>query len=200
MTDAGQSRLSRLRHLPRRRREPSVAAAVARFVVTGAAAVGLLTFLGTQLLRHIGNSEAVRDSKQLTRLASRGVEPFITPQLLAGDPRAVAQLDRVIRRRVLFDPVVRVKIWDASSRIIYSDERALIGSRYPLGEEELAALRNGGSNAEISDLSRPENRFERGYKKLLEVYLGLRATNGTPILFEAYQRFSSVASSGQRLW
>jgi two-component system, NarL family, sensor kinase len=52
----------------------------------------------------------------------------------------------------------------------------------------------------VSDLARPENRFERRYHKLLEVYLGLRATDGTPVLFELYQRFSSITASGNRLF
>jgi two-component system, NarL family, sensor kinase len=109
-------------------------------------------------------------------------------------------MDRTVRTRVLTDPVVRVKIWDGSGRILYSDEPALIGTRYPLPAAELEALRTGGVDAEVSDLSRPENRFERKYHKLLEVYLGLRASNGTPVLFELYQRFSSITASGNRLF
>jgi signal transduction histidine kinase len=93
-----------------------------------------------------------------------------------------------------------VKVWDATGRIVYSDEPELIGSRYPLGDEEREALRERAVDAEVSDLSRPENRFERRYGKLLEVYQGIRSTDGRPLLFESYQRFSSVAASGQRLW
>jgi signal transduction histidine kinase len=52
----------------------------------------------------------------------------------------------------------------------------------------------------VSDLARPENRFERRYGKLLEVYLPIRDRNGRPLLFEAYQRYSSVAASGRHLW
>jgi signal transduction histidine kinase len=96
--------------------------------------------------------------------------------------------------------VVRVKIWNGGGRIIYSDQPQLIGARYPLGTSELRALRTGGVDADVSDLSRPENRFERQYHKLLEVYLGLRASDGTPVLFELYQRFSSITASGNRLF
>lgn len=109
-------------------------------------------------------------------------------------------MDHTVRTRLLADPVVRVKIWNSSGRIIYSDEPALIGARYPLDGGEARALRTGGVQADVSDLSHPENRFEREYHKLLEVYLGLRATNGTPVLFELYQRFSSITASGNRLF
>jgi signal transduction histidine kinase len=95
---------------------------------------------------------------------------------------------------------VRVKIWSADGRILYSDEPRIVGTRYALGEDEIGTLRSGQSEAEVSDLSRPENRFERQYRKLLEVYLGIRTPAGPRVLFETYQRYSSVAASGRRLW
>jgi signal transduction histidine kinase len=99
---------------------------------------------------------------------------------------------------VLHEPVVRVKIWTASGQILWSDEPRLIGSRFPLGADELKAMRQGRTNAEVSDLSRPENRFERSYEKLLEVYLPIRGPGNRPLLFESYSRFSSITESGRR--
>jgi signal transduction histidine kinase len=103
-----------------------------------------------------------------------------------------------VREQVLTEPVVRLKIWTADGRILWSDQPRLIGSRYPLGDEELEALRAGRTNAEVSDLTRPENRFERNYEKLLEVYLPIRGPGGKPLLFESYTRFSSITESGRR--
>jgi signal transduction histidine kinase len=169
--------------------------------VTGLAAVGLLTFVAIQLLSSRGTTEAIRNAKALTQLAGRGiVAPYLTPQLLAGDPAAIRAFNRAVHARLLANPVVRVKVWDGSGRIIYSDKPQLIGKRYRLGANEVHALRTGGVDAEVSDLSRPENRYERQYHKLLEVYLGLRASDGTPVLFELYQRFSSITASGNRLF
>ena len=182
-------------------RETSIAGAVARFAVTGLAALGLLTFIAIQLLSSRGTTEAIRDAKALTQVAGRGIAaPYLTPQLLAGQRGATQAIDRAVRTRLLADPVVRVKIWDSTGRIIYSDQPQLIGARYPLGASELHALHTGGVDADVSDLSRPENRYERQYHKLLEVYFGMRATDGTPVLFELYQRFSSITASGNRLF
>ena len=61
-------------------------------------------------------------------------------------------------------------------------------------------LQTGAARAELSDLDGPENRFERGHGELYEVYLPIRAPNGTPLLFETYQRRSAVASTGRRIW
>src|SRR4051794_19043187 len=182
-------------------REQSVGRAVLQFSLTGLVAVLLLGLICVQLLRATGTEEAIGDAKRITRLAADGVvAPAVTPGVLDGRPKDVAALDRLVRTRLLRDPVTRVKIWDASGRIVYADEPRLVGSRYPLGADELDALRSHAVDAEVSDLARPENRFERPYGKLLEVYQGIRATDGRPLLFESYQRFSSVAASGRRLW
>jgi two-component system, NarL family, sensor kinase len=179
----------------------STATAVLQFAITGMVVVLLLGFAAVELLRHTGTEEAINDAKRVARLAGDGiVAPNVQPGLERGDPKAIAAMDRVIRGRVLSDDVVRVKMWDATGRIVYSDEHRLIGFRTPLGADDLEALRTGTTDAEVSDLSRPENRFERPHKKLLEVYLGVETPQGKRLLFEAYLRFSSVSASGQRLW
>jgi signal transduction histidine kinase len=175
--------------------------AVARYALSGFAALVVLAAAGVYLLERIGRSEAIRDAKQVTALAGRGVvERRVTPALERDDPAAVARMDAVVRGIVLGRNVVRVKIWLPNGRIVYSDKHALIGSRYALGEDERAALANGKTEADISDLRRPENRFERGFGKLLEVYLPIRDTAGRRLLYEDYERYSSVAASGRRLW
>jgi two-component system, NarL family, sensor kinase len=180
---------------------PSIRGPLLWFAATGLVPLVLLGFVGVEVMRRTGTDEAIDDAKRVTRLAGEGiVEPAITDALLRGDPAAVAQMDRVVRRRVLRDPVVRVKLWTRDGRIVYSDEPRLIGSRYPRDEEDAEALRQSGVHAEVSELGGAENRFERPHGKLLEVYLPVRAPNGEPLLFESYLRFSSVAASGQRLW
>src|SRR5207302_1426486 len=69
-----------------------------------------------------------------------------------------------------------------------------------LGAEEREILAHGGVQSDISDLSEPENRFDRRWSKLLEVYLPVRASDGTPLLFETYMRYSSVVANGHGLW
>jgi len=172
---------------------------VLQYALSGVLALILLGAAGVYLLQHVGRDEAIRNARQNTELAARGVvEPALTNGVLAGDPAAVRRLDRVVRRGVLGDRIVRVKIWDASGRIVYSDEHRLIGSRYASGAEELREV--NGTQAEVSDLTQPENRFERRFDKLLEVYLQINGPHRTPLLFETYQRYSSVAASGRNLW
>ena len=101
--------------------------------------------------------------------------------------------------RSLGDSVVRVKLWSKDGTILYSDEPALIGKRFALGEEERELFETGGADAELSDLTEPENRYERQQGKLLEAHTPIRTPDGTQVLFEIYQRFGSVSASAERL-
>jgi two-component system NarL family sensor kinase len=176
-------------------------APVVQFALSGLVATVLIGLVSVAVLRRVGTSEATRDAKQVTRLAGEGiVEPNLTRGVLSGDPAALRALDRVVRARVLRDGIVRVKLWTVDGRILYSDEPRLIGARYSVDPDERNALQAGRVEAEVSDLSRPENRFERSQSKLLEVYLPIRGPDGGRLRFEAYQRFSSISTSGRRLW
>ena len=189
---------------PRRlgRSEPpaSVARAVALFAAAGAVVLLLLAGAGALVLRSVAQDEAIREAERVTRLAAEGiVAPQVTAGVIDGDRGALARLDRIVSDRLLrLTPVSRVKLWTADGRIVYADEPRLLGSRYPLGGEDLEVLRSGEMEAELSDLSEPENRFERGRGRLLEVYTRIRATDGRPLLFEAYLPATSIAASERR--
>lgn len=172
--------------------------AVLQFAAAALAAVILIGVAGAAILRQQTRNEAIREAKDLTRLAGRVAEPALRPGLYREAPAALARVRDAMEPAVVHEPVVRVKIWTADGRILWSDERRLIGRRFPLGQEERAAMRAGRTNAEVSDLTRPENFFERNYEKLLEVYLPIRGPDGHRLLFESYSRFSSVTQSGRR--
>jgi signal transduction histidine kinase len=180
---------------------PSTAAAVAKFALAGVVAMALVGVAAFLVMRNIGNSQAIDNAKQVARVVGPGiVEPNLTRGVLAENPAAIARLNRVVRRRVLGGDVVRVKIWRPDGKIVYSDEPRLIGSRYKLGADELAAIRGGAAAADVSDLSAPENRFEQHFGKLLEVYLPITSPDGKPLLFEDYERYSSVTAGGSDIW
>jgi hypothetical protein len=187
---------------PARERDSSFSRLFARFALTGLVAMLLISVAGFVLIRHSATASAIRQAKERAALAGRGiVEPLLTPRLLAGNKAALVRLDRTVRRRILRGtPIVRVKVWDAHGRIVYSDASSLIGARFPLGINELKVLRRGGIEADASDLARLENRSERGFKKLVEVYVGVRATDGTRLLYENYERSSTISASSQRQW
>src|SRR5829696_8516282 len=179
----------------------SVARAVVQFVVAGLVAVVVFVAGSLLVLRELGHREAVDDARALAVVAGQGiVEPVLGRGLVSGDPAELGRVDRIVQERVLNERVARVKIWTGSGRIVYSDEPRLIGAVYPLAADEREALATGETKAELSDLDEPENRFERGQGDLYEVYTRVRAPDGTPLLFETYQRGSALVAEGRDVW
>jgi signal transduction histidine kinase len=174
---------------------------VAGFLVAGLVVVVVIGVFLSLAQRRIAVNEAVRDARTLTELEAHDVVgPVLTDAALRPGP-AFDALDRVVRERVLGEHVVRVKIWDESGRIVYSDDRELIGRRFVLPADELAALRSTDRTvSEVSDLDEPENSRERAFGKLLQVYLGVRTPAGTPLLFETYQPYGEITASSRRMW
>jgi len=152
--------------------------------------------------RRVAEREAVTDAAHTTDLiAQQVVQPALTDGLVAGDPAALHAFDRVVRRQVLSPSLVRVKLWTAAGRVVYSDQPRLIGQAFPLGSQERAALAGHAVHAEVSDLQRPENRYERGFGKLLEVYRPVWTTpSGQPLLFETYSPYQLVTQRTGQLW
>ena len=174
---------------------------MARFALAGVIALAVVGVISFFVMRHIGTTEALRHARDVTRVAARGItEPNLTKGLLRGNPAAMRRFDRVVKRHVLGGPIVRVKLWTSSGRVVYSDASKLIGQTFKLGADEVASLRTGQLDSGVTDLSLPENRYESGTGKLLEVYLPVHTRTGRSLLFETYQRFGSVASSGRDIW
>jgi signal transduction histidine kinase len=178
-----------------------VAVAVGQFALAGLVALTIVGLATSIASRRIGEREAIVDARTTTLIkAQSAVEPALTDGLLSGEPAAEARLSAAVRSVVIDGSLVRVKIWTEDGTIAYSDEPRLIGAAYTLGRDEKEAIRSGKIEAEISDLTKPENRFERGYGRLLEVYLPIHTPAGRPLLFEAYYRYATVAHIGAQLW
>lgn len=166
----------------------------------GIVAIVLLAVASYLVLRQTSTDEAVRDARQQNRvLATSVVEPALTDEAATGDRGFVERFDEIVHRRILPTGVTRVKIWNAEGRIVYSDEARLDGETFPLGADEREVLTDGGSDAGVSDLTAPENRYEVPDRKLLEVYGQVRTPDGTPLLFETYFPYAAVTASRNEL-
>ena len=188
--------------LPRteRLRSVSVPKAVAAFLVAGLVvltAVGLVLALA---LHQTATNEAIREARLVTELeATSVVGQVLSDEALVPGP-AYDKLDQVVRQHVIGRQIVRIKVWDATGRIVYSDDKSLVGLRFPLGVEDLAVLRSGGAFAEVTNLTASENMGERSFGKLLQVYMGVRTTSGQRLLFETYQPYQTITDASRRTW
>lgn len=180
-------------------RPDSLARPLAVFALLALVALALVAGTGVAVVREVATDEALGEARQLTEVSARVVERRLSDAFLTGEAAASAAVARVVFDAVLGDPVVRVKIWTRKGRILYSDRSELIDARYTLDEEDLEVLAEGGVVSEVSDVSAPENRFEREFGELLEVYTRIETPSGTPLLFETYQRASSIADRRREL-
>jgi hypothetical protein len=74
-------------------------------------------------------AQAINTAELVTQLDARNVvRPLLTRAALDGRPAAVAQLDAVVRARVLSSRVLRVKIWTASCSARSTSLRPNVGA------------------------------------------------------------------------
>lgn len=175
---------------------------VARYATTGLITLLIVAVATALASRRIGTQDAVTDADRITDIAAKAlIEPIIDDKILTSDAVSLKRIDDAVNGQILRNSLIRVKIWSADGKVLYSDEPRLIGKTFELDAEKRAVL---GSDdkvlAHVSDLSEAENDFERDSVKLLEVYRLIHTPNGTPILFEAYFRYGDVSDAGRRAW
>jgi signal transduction histidine kinase len=173
----------------------------AQLLAAAAVVLVAVAVAGSFASRNVAEREAVNDAAKTTELLAESVvQPALLDSLLTGDAAAYASLDETVRSHVLNSNVVRVKVWKPDGTIIYSDEKQVVGSTFALGDDEQDALSTATTHAEVSDLTKPENRFEHQDSKLLEVYRPVWTPNGSELLFETYLPYDAVAGRTSALW
>ena len=168
--------------------------------------VGLVFFVALaitsdRLADRAAEQEALGDARRLTWVLAHSVaEPSLTAELVDGDPGEIDRFDRAVLDRLLVGDVRRIKLWSGDGTIVWSDQTELVGETYGLGGDEREILAAGGTDAELSDLSEPENRLETGSSGLVEVYTRVVAPDGTPLLFEAYYSTAAIEADTQAVF
>ena len=181
----------------------SIRQLVVRFGIGAIAALTLVSMFTAFTSRSIGEKQAIKQAKEITLIIAKGViETNASDKLLTRDPAAIERLDTAVRSSVLRDSLVRVKLWTQDGTILYSDEPRLMGEKYVLDQDkaEMFKAKITDPEADVSDLSAPENIYERPFNKLLEVYQLSKTVEGTPVIFESYFQYSGVTEVGRNLW
>jgi signal transduction histidine kinase len=181
------------------RRPPSVLArAIRRFAWAVLLAVVVLGLGSVMLSRQIAREEALRDAQVSASGIARGL---VSPQLDAGFRSGRAEgrepLSTVLERRMRDGSIVHLRIWDASGRVLWSDEKELVGRRFVLPKAVRELVGTSRSVAELPDSDRPENGGELVEGELLEVYVGARGQDGVPFVLETYTSRQRLAVNTQ---
>lgn len=162
--------------------------------------------LGITLMHQIVDREVAEGELRAEAIA-RSVMALYLAEGTSLDPASGARLDALdslLKPPLLEWPVVRLKVWRADGVILFSDDHALIGRRFPMEEELRDAFVLQRPVSEVTDLQEAENVDERPIAtKLLETYVPRGSVDGAVDtrgpLVELYQDYASVQSQAYRV-
>lgn len=193
--DRGSGRGSR-----RSRRGVSIVAAVVQFAVVGIAAATIVAIVAGARVRTTGTNEAIRDAREwATLLAGNVIAPQIDEAVLAGDAASLAKLDDVVSSVVRSGPIFRIKVWTTDGRVVYSDDKALIGKTFELSEPVLRSIATGEPYVDTTMAEDAENQFQGAPGRQLEVYMPFRLADGRLMLYEHYQYYTALSDGAAKV-
>ncbi len=148
---------------------------------SGPPRIGLGIYIPRQVERHMLQAQTDSNEQVLEALLGSRTLPLANPE------SGFEELDRFVASAILRGDFVRVKLWSPDGRILYSDDRRLVGRSFPPSAEIVGAMA-GEPQSELSELSDPENRLERGLAhRLLEFYLPVEQGGRVVAVWEVYQ-------------
>ena len=144
-----------LRGARRRRRLPR---GVILSVIGSVVILGVLEIVSIRIIDHNANSVALEESG---RFASESVgvalAPYLTDNLIAMDPAAVAAISKAGDSLIETSPVTHVKVWSEDGTVLWSDEPGLVGRRFELEEDDRELFASQGVTVDVSTLDALEN-------------------------------------------
>lgn len=181
---------------------------IGQFLLAGLIIMGVITFGTSWLAARAAEQEALAEARDTNQVLTESVvKPAFTQGLVKGKTRAIDLFDVRILDRLLIDQIVRVNIWSADGRLIYSSAFALMGSSFDLSEGQLEAMRARTTGSEISDPDLPQNRVQDpeqsefiGDTRLVQIYTGFRKDDSGPLLFETYYALPDIEVRRQEIF
>ncbi len=162
--------------------------AVLSFIIIGLITAALCLVISYHLRKDLLEREWGTTADFIRTEVFYHLEPsdFAAPQ-----SRAVQERFRTFYEQAVMMPeIVRVKIYDTSMRVIWSDESRLIGERFPDNAQLISALTGRTTvSLEIGE-RKGENVYERDEQRLVEVYV--------PIVFPPDSRVVGVVETYKR--
>jgi diguanylate cyclase (GGDEF)-like protein len=168
-----------------------------RFALAGALPIVLLGVVVGQYLSRQIQHRALAEAEQSASLIARvAFQPHLTERDLERGLTAsqVVALKKALHTKGGADGVARIKIWDRTGRVVYSDNRWLIGHRFLMFDELRDAL-SGVTRSGVSTLRRADNRGERNFGRLLEVYVPIvfPHSGNAAGAFDIYMPYAPIA-------
>lgn len=164
-----------------------VRSAVSWFIAVGVLAMLIIAVPAALWVRAESKNNALNNAiHQAQRLADYSIAPLLTEDLIAGLPGATRRMDDRLAPRNSDGSLVRIKIWDAEGRIVYSDFPPLIGQVFDLPSFAPELLASGRGQANLGVQNSADDEYESGAGELVEVHVRTTAASGQVLILEAY--------------
>ena len=178
----------------------SIVAAVVQFAIVGVAAATIVAIVAGARVRSTGTNEAIRDAREwATLLSGNIIAPQVNDAVLAGDAAALGKLDEVVSSVVKNGPIFRIKVWTADGRVVYSDDKSLIGKTFELAAPVKQSIATGAPFVDVTMADDAENQFEGAPSRQLEVYMPFRLSDGRLMLYEHYQYYTVLSDGAAKV-
>jgi len=162
-------------------------------LVLGASA--LTTDRVTTQLQQTATDEAAQGA---AAIVGSFVAPLLSADVMRDPSGPTGQaIDAELQRLVETGYFVRIKVWDRSGKVLFSDLPALRGRSFEV-EEDLQHAFGGQVESDITNGAAAENEFEQGIApNLLEIYSPVRlsSTGDVVAAYEIYRDASSIEAS-----
>lgn len=149
--------------------------------------------------------DALLRSKELTaKIVSEEVgKEFSIAELVTPKITNYDEFSKRLKHLTFVPDVVRIKLWNKDMVVVWSDDRRLVGNIF-LDNEELKEALKGEIVSELSFLEKSEQKFERKFQNLLELYVPIKSDGGIEIVFEVYQNldpmYAEISRQKQIIW
>jgi signal transduction histidine kinase len=176
-------------------------------LLSGAVLLCIAVGLGAILQRQMEHTALVQQADEIGVVITSDLGRHLTPADLrvSGRPGIPARWRNLATTLLAADRhLVRIKVWDPTGRVIYSNNPSQIGRRFPISEELQSAL-TGHRAMDVSSLGEAENAGDRlGHSRLLETYIPMRASGRVVGAYEAYSDLGvldgELTDAGRTLW
>jgi two-component system sensor histidine kinase HydH len=181
----------------------SGAVLIRQFAVLSFAIVGLITVALCAVISHYFREDLLE--REWTTTAD-----FIRTQVLQnlapadfhspGGPGTQEHFRKFYQQTVMMPQVKRVKIYDTSMTVIWSDEPRLIGQRFPDNAQLTGAIAGRTTVNLETGREKGENVYERGEPELVEVYVPIVFPDSSRVLgvVETYKETTQVLAKIRR--
>jgi signal transduction histidine kinase len=176
-----------------------VAAPVAWFACAGLVVTLALALLTGVLARRAGLDQGTRAFESLARVTAATLTPALdSARGVLPDPPE--DLRTHVRALVTAGPVVAVRLRTADGRVLWADDRSVVGRTAPLPDAARLALETGSVTSLAADPGDPGVVEGRSSGRVLVAWVGVEDVHGTPLLVEFHESYSEVTDLAQRTW